>query len=193
MMVVSQSWKILCTTGKKCKNIEYSSTPPSWKMGNRPREILHNRSNRKATYTRHSLLANTETHARIYTYVTTTATTEDTHSLIMVLLKSNTDWLLSINPIPPMSAARLYTCSQPSATATQFISVRKSVWAKTLQNSCIVVGNSEDGMRNRREQHGRRMIKYPHHIYEIHVTLASTHNSFVRCWGSLRNSLEKQF
>lgn len=57
-------------------------------------------------------------------------------SLIMVLLKSRTHWLLSMKPMPPMSAARLYTCSHPAAAATQLGKLRRSVCAKTLQNSC---------------------------------------------------------
>ena len=57
------------------------------------------------------------------------------YSLIMVLLKSRTHWLLSMKPMPPMSAARLYTCSHPADAATQLGRLRRSVCANTLQNS----------------------------------------------------------
>ena len=53
---------------------------------------------------------------------------------IMVLLYMITPWLLWMNPMPPMSAARLKTCSQPSHTFMQLSKTRKSTRWNSLQN-----------------------------------------------------------
>ena len=67
---------------------------------------------------------------------------------IMVLLYMMTEWLDWMNPMPPMSAARLNTWLQPSTTRLQLSNRRRSTrwnsWQKT--SSCGQAGG-RGGMR----------------------------------------------
>ena len=63
--------------------------------------------------------------------------------LIIVLLYIRTLSLLLIKPMPPMSAARLYTSLQPSHTRRQLLGMRRSAKWNSSQNS----GTSMNSLR----------------------------------------------